>query len=54
MDLLQYVADKNIKIDLLSDQTSCHAPYDGGYAPQGVTFDERTRLLKEDRDKFKH
>ncbi|MBZ9685143.1 urocanate hydratase [Clostridium estertheticum] len=52
VDLLQYVVDKNIKIDLLSDQTSCHAPYDGGYAPQGVTFEERTRLLKEDRDKF--
>ncbi len=52
VDLLQYVADKNIKIDLLSDQTSCHAPYEGGYAPQGVTFEERTRLLKEDREKF--
>ena len=53
VDLLQYVADKNIKIDLLSDQTSCHAPYDGGYAPQGVTYDERTRLLKKDREKFR-
>ncbi len=52
VDLLQYVVDKNIKIDLLSDQTSCHAPYEGGYAPQGVTFEERTRLLKEDRVKF--
>ena len=52
VDLLQYVVDKNIKIDLLSDQTSCHAPYDGGYAPQGVTFEERTRLLNEEREKF--
>jgi len=52
VDLLQYVVDKNIKIDLLSDQTSCHAPYDGGYAPQGVTFEERTRLLKEERERF--
>ncbi len=53
VDLLQYVVDKNIKIDLLSDQTSCHAPYEGGYAPQGVTFEERTRLLKEDREEFR-
>jgi len=53
VDLLQYVADKNIKIDLLSDQTSCHAPYDGGYAPQGITFDERTSMLKTDRKKFR-
>jgi urocanate hydratase len=53
VDLLQYIVDKNIKIDLLSDQTSCHAPYEGGYAPMGISFEERTRLLKEDRKKFK-
>lgn len=52
VDLLQYIVDNNIKIDLLSDQTSCHAPYDGGYAPMGISFEERTRLLKEDRDTF--
>ncbi|MBU3182502.1 urocanate hydratase [Clostridium psychrophilum] len=53
VDLLQYVVDKNIKIDLLSDQTSCHAPYDGGYAPQGLTFEQRTILLEKDRKKFR-
>ena len=53
VDLLQYIVDKNIKIDLLSDQTSCHAPYEGGYAPMGISFEERTRLLKEDRETFK-
>lgn len=53
VDLLQYIVDKNIKIDLLSDQTSCHAPYEGGYAPMDISFEERTRLLKEDRKKFK-
>ncbi|MEG1795334.1 MAG: urocanate hydratase [Clostridium sp.] len=52
VDLLQYIVDNNIKIDLLSDQTSCHAPYDGGYAPMGISFEERTRLLKEDRNTF--
>jgi len=39
-------------IDLLSDQTSCHAAYDGGYCPVGIDFKERTRLLAEDREKF--
>jgi urocanate hydratase len=48
VDLLQYAVDNNITIDLLSDQTSCHAVYDGGYCPAGITFEERTRLLKED------
>lgn len=52
VDLLEYVANNNIKIDLLSDQTSCHVPYDGGYCPQGLTFEERTELLKSDREKF--
>ncbi|MDU1909776.1 urocanate hydratase [Fusobacterium sp.] len=52
VDLLEY-ADKNNKhIDLLSDQTSCHAVYDGGYCPAGITFEERTRLLAEDRETF--
>lgn len=53
VDLLQYAVDNNIGIDLLSDQTSCHAAYDGGYCPAGITFEERTRLLKEDPAKFR-
>ncbi len=53
VDLLEYAVDNNIKIELLSDQTSCHAQYDGGYCPQGLSFEERTALLKSDRDKFK-
>lgn len=54
VDLLQYAADENIHIDLLSDQTSCHAVYDGGYCPQGITFEERTELLAHDPEKFAH
>ncbi|MDD6466572.1 MAG: urocanate hydratase [Erysipelotrichaceae bacterium] len=53
VDLLEYAIEKNIKIDLLSDQTSCHEVYDGGYCPQGINFEERTRLLKEDRNTFR-
>ena len=53
VDLLQYMVDNHIDLPLLSDQTSCHAAYEGGYCPQGITFNERTELLKEDRDGFK-
>ena len=53
VDLLEFLIEKNIKIDLLSDQTSCHVPYDGGYCPQGLTFEERTKMLEEDPEKFK-
>lgn len=53
VDLLEYAVNKNINIELLSDQTSCHVAYDGGYCPQGITYEERTQLLKSDREKFK-
>lgn len=52
VDLLEYAVVQNITIHLLSDQTSCHVAYDGGYCPQGVTFAERTALLAEDRMAF--
>ena len=52
VELLEYADKNNVHIDLLSDQTSCHAVYDGGYCPAGITFEERTRLLAEDRETF--
>lgn len=52
VDLLQYAVDHNVHIDLLSDQTSCHVPYDGGYCPQGLTFDQRTEMLDNDKEGF--
>ncbi|HWQ73787.1 MAG TPA: urocanate hydratase [Syntrophomonas sp.] len=52
VDLLQYAVDNNIHIDLLSDQTSCHAAYNGGYCPQGITFAQRSEMLAHDREKF--
>lgn len=52
VDLLKYVLDHNIHVDLLSDQTSCHVPYDGGYCPEGLTFEERTEMLDKDPHTF--
>lgn len=52
VDLLEYAVARNIAIPLLSDQTSCHAAYDGGYCPQGLTYEERTALLAADKEKF--
>lgn len=53
VDLLEYAEEQGIHIELLSDQTSCHEPYTGGYCPAGITFEERTRLLSNDRLKFR-
>jgi urocanate hydratase len=47
VNLLAYAVDRHLSIDLLSDQTSCHAVYEGGYCPQGLTFAQRTRMLKQ-------
>lgn len=53
VDLLEYAVQEDIPIELLSDQTSCHAVYEGGYCPVGVTFEERTRLLHESPEAFR-
>ncbi len=53
VDLLEYAVASKIKIPILSDQTSCHAVYEGGYCPQGISFAERTELLSKDRIRFK-
>ena len=53
VDLIEYAVNNHIKIDLLSDQTSCHAVYEGGYCPQGISFEQRTELLKTGHAGFK-
>lgn len=53
VDLLQHAVDEKIPVELLSDQTSCHAPYDGGYCPQGLSFEERTEMLASDKERFR-
>ena len=53
VDLLEYLYQNDVHVDLMSDQTSCHVPYDGGYCPQGLTFEQRTKMLAEDREGFR-
>lgn len=52
VDLLQYAVDHEIHIDFMTDQTSCHVAFDGGYCPQGLTFEERSRMLAENPEEF--
>ena len=53
VDLLEYLYEQNVHVDLMSDQTSCHVPYDGGYCPQGLSFAQRTEMLANDPEGFK-
>ncbi|NLD20045.1 MAG: urocanate hydratase [Clostridiales bacterium] len=53
VDLLEAAVEKDFHIDLLSDQTSCHNVYNGGYCPVGLTFQKRTEMLHKDREMFR-
>lgn len=52
VDLWEYVVDHDVVVELASDQTSCHAPYDGGYVPQGMSFEESREFLARDSAEF--
>ena len=52
VDLLEYADKIGFHIHLLSDQTSCHNVYNGGYCPVDMTFEERTAMLHHDRETF--
>ncbi|MDO4798977.1 MAG: urocanate hydratase [Bacillota bacterium] len=53
VELLEYAVEHKVHIDLLSDQTSCHNVYDGGYCPISLSFEERTAMLATDKALFR-
>ena len=53
VELLEYMDQHDVHIDLLSDQTSCHNVHEGGYCPIGITFDKRTQLLADNQAQFR-
>ncbi|MCO6459856.1 MAG: urocanate hydratase [Saprospiraceae bacterium] len=53
VDLWEYLADHEVKIELGSDQTSLHNIDDLGYTPVGYTFEEAKKLMLTDRKKFR-
>lgn len=53
VDLWEYCAEHNIKIDLGSDQTSLHNPWAGGYYPVGISFEKAQIMMSNNPDLFK-
>ncbi len=53
VDLWERFVERNIEIELGSDQTSLHNPWAGGYYPAGLSFEESNRLMADDPEKFK-
>lgn len=53
VDLWERCITRDIHIDLGSDQTSLHNPFQGGYFPVGFSYEESATMLSSDPDRFK-
>lgn len=53
VDLWEYAAKNNIKVDIGSDQTSLHNPWAGGYYPAGLSLEESNKMMSENVVLFK-
>ncbi|MBN1949290.1 MAG: urocanate hydratase [Candidatus Cloacimonetes bacterium] len=53
VELLEYLNNKGVKPELISDQTSCHAVYEGGYTPVGLSFEDGRKIMKENNSEFR-
>ena len=53
VELLERMVERDVKIDLLSDQTSLHNPWQGGYYPVNLTFEESKTMMSSDPENFR-
>ncbi|MCG6185900.1 urocanate hydratase [Maribellus maritimus] len=53
IDLWEELAERNVRIDLGSDQTSLHNPFAGGYYPADLSLEESNRMMADNPEAFK-
>ena len=53
VDLWERLAERNVTVNLGSDQTSLHNPWAGGYYPVGYSYEESLRMMAEEPDRFR-
>ena len=53
VDLWERLVERDVHVDLGSDQTSLHNPWQGGYYPAGIEFDDAVRMMSSDPEQFK-
>ncbi|MDP6869731.1 MAG: urocanate hydratase [Candidatus Poseidoniaceae archaeon] len=53
VDLLERIVERNVNVDLLSDQTSLHNPWQGGYYPVTLSFDDSIEMMSSNPTQFK-
>jgi urocanate hydratase len=54
VDLWEKLVERNIHVDMGSDQTSLHNPWSGGYYPAGMSFEESNKMMSTDPEGFKN
>ncbi len=52
VNLWEQFAERGIKVDIGSDQTSLHNPWAGGYYPAGISFEDSNRIMSSDPERF--
>ena len=53
VDLWERLVERDVHVHLGSDQTSLHNPYQGGYFPVGLSFDDAQQLMHKEPSTFK-
>jgi urocanate hydratase len=53
VDLWERMVERNVHVDLGSDQTSLHNPWAGGYYPQGMSYEESNDMMANNPEEFK-
>ena len=53
VDLWEKLVERNVNVDLGSDQTSLHNPWAGGYYPVGLSFEESNNMMANNPEEFK-
>lgn len=53
VDLLERLLERGIEIELLSDQTSLHNPWQGGYYPAGLNYEQAKEMMSANPVQFK-
>ena len=53
IDVWETLYQEKIFVDIGSDQTSLHNPFQGGYYPNEISFSEANKMIKNDPSNFK-
>ena len=53
VELWERIVDRNIHIEIGSDQTSLHNPWSGGYYPVGMSYETANEMMIKNTEQFK-